>query len=144
MLRGFADGIVTAQQSMNKNITETIVSGNKIQGGRKMYNQLTPEIIEQIKGVCQNVFLGEDINPDYAKDEMPIYGTHMPDMAVQPRSTEEVAAVMKICYDNNIPVTPRGAGTGLAGGAVPLYGGVLIDISKMNKIISYDMEKFRG
>ena len=53
-----------------------------------MYNQLTPEIIEQIKGVCQNVFLGEDINPDYAKDEMPIYGTHMPDMAVQPRSTE--------------------------------------------------------
>ena len=39
-----------------------------------MYNQLTPEIIEQIKGVCQNVFLGEDINPDYAKDEMPIYG----------------------------------------------------------------------
>ena len=97
-----------------------------------MYNQLTPEIIEEIKKV----------NPDYAKDEMPIYGTHMPDLAVQPRSTEEVAAVMKICYENNIPVTPRGAGTGLAGGAVPLYGGVLIDISKMNKIKSYDMENF--
>ena len=107
-----------------------------------MYNQLTPEIIDQIKSVSSNVFLGEDINPDYAKDEMPIYGTHMPDMAVQPRSTEEVAAIMKICYENNIPVTPRGAGTGLVGGAVPLYGGVLIDISKMNKIKSYDMENF--
>lgn len=107
-----------------------------------MYNQLTPEIIEEIKKVSNNVFLGEEINPDYAKDEMPIYGTHMPDLAVQPRSTEEVAAVMKICYENNIPVTPRGAGTGLAGGAVPLYGGVLIDISKMNKIKSYDMENF--
>ena len=69
-----------------------------------MYNQLTPEIIEEIKKVSNNVFLGEEINPDYAKDEMPIYGTHMPDLAVQPRSTEEVAAVMKICYENNIPV----------------------------------------
>ena len=107
-----------------------------------MYNKLTPEIIEEIKKVSSNVFLGEDINPDYAKDEMPIYGTHMPDLAVQPRSTEEVAAIMKICYDNNIPVTPRGAGTGLAGGAVPVFGGVLMDISKMNKIKSYDMENF--
>ena len=101
-----------------------------------MYNQLTPEIIDQIKAVSSHVFLGEDINPDYAKDEMPIYGTRMPDLAVLPRSTQEVSDIMKICYENNIPVTPRGAGTGLAGGAVPLYGGVLIDISKMNKIKS--------
>lgn len=107
-----------------------------------MYNQLTPEIIAQIKAVSNNVFEGADINPDYAKDEMPIYGTRMPDLAVQPRSTEEVAAVVKICYDNNIPVTPRGAGTGLAGGAVPLCGGVLIDLTKMNKIKSYDLENF--
>ena len=107
-----------------------------------MYNQLTPEIVEQMKAVTDYVFQGEDINPDYARDEMPIYGTHMPDVAVQPRSTEEVAGIMKICYENNIPVTPRGAGTGLAGGAVPLYGGVLMDISKMNKIKSYDMENF--
>ncbi|KAI4451917.1 putative FAD-linked oxidoreductase [Eubacterium plexicaudatum ASF492] len=107
-----------------------------------MYNQLTQEIMEQIKAVSEAVFSGEDINPDYEKDEMPIYGTHMPDLAVQPRSTQEVAAIMKICYDNNIPVTPRGAGTGLAGGAVPLYGGVLLDLTKMNKIKSYDMENF--
>ena len=107
-----------------------------------MYNQLTPEIVAQIKAVSDHVFEGVNINPDYAKDEMPIYGTKMPDLAVQPRSTEEVAAVVKICYENNIPVTPRGAGTGLAGGAVPLYGGVLIDISKMNRIVSSDMENF--
>lgn len=105
-----------------------------------MYNSLTPEIVKQIKSVSAYVLEGKDINPDYAKDEMPIYGTKMPDLAVQPRSTEEVAAVMKICYENNIPVTPRGAGTGLVGGAVPLYGGVLLDMSKMNRIISYDME----
>lgn len=69
-------------------------------------------------------------------------GTHMPDLVVQPTSTEEVAAVMKICYENTIPVTPRGAGTGLAGGAVPLLGGVLIDTSKMNRILNYDLENF--
>ena len=84
------------------------------------YNQLTPEIIAQIQAVSDHVLTGDDINADFARDEMPIYGTHLPDLVVQPTSTEEVAAVMKICYENTIPVTPRGAGTGLAGGAVPL------------------------
>ena len=50
-----------------------------------MYNQLTPEIVAQMKAVTNYVFEGEDINPDYAKDEMPIYGTHMPDVVIQPR-----------------------------------------------------------
>ncbi len=107
-----------------------------------MYNQLTPEIVDAIKKVCVKVFEGADINPDYAKDEMPIYGTRMPDLAVQPTSTQEVADVVKICYENNIPVTPRGAGTGLVGGAVPICGGVLMDLTKLNKIKSYDLENF--
>lgn len=107
-----------------------------------MYNQLTPALVERIRSVSDHVFTGADINPDYARDEMPIYGTKMPDLAVQPRSTEEVAAIMKICYENSIPVTPRGMGTGLVGGAVPLYGGVLMDLSKMNRILSYDLENF--
>ena len=84
------------------------------------YNTLTPEIISKLKEVSDHILTGDDINPDFSRDEMPIYGTHMPDLVVQPRSTEEVAAVMKICYENTIPVTPRGAGTGLAGGAVPV------------------------
>ena len=67
-----------------------------------MYKQLTPEIIEKIRKASDHVYTGEDISPDYAKDEMPIYGTRMPDLVVQPRSTEEVAAVMKICYENDI------------------------------------------
>ena len=106
------------------------------------YNTLTPEIISKLKAVSDHILTGDDINPDFSRDEMPIYGTHMPDLVVQPRSTEEVAAVMKICYENTIPVTPRGAGTGLAGGAVPLLGGVLLDMSKMNRILNYDLENF--
>ncbi len=107
-----------------------------------MYNQLTQDIIDMIRAVSDHVATGADINPDYARDEMPIYGTRMPELAVQPRSTEEVAGVMKICYEHNIPVTPRGAGTGLAGGAVPLCGGVVMDLTKMNRILGYDLENF--
>ncbi len=105
------------------------------------YNALTPEIIEQIK-VASNghCYVGADINEDYARDEMPIYGKKMPDLVVQPLTTEEVSGVLKICNDNLIPVTPRGAGTGLVGAAVPVLGGVLIDTSKMNKILEYDLE----
>ena len=96
------------------------------------YNTLTPEIISKLKAVSDHILTGDDINPDFSRDEMPIYGTHMPDLVVQPRSTEEVAAIMKICYENTIPVTPRGAGTGLAGGAVPLLGGVLLESQSLH------------
>ncbi len=107
------------------------------------YNKLTPEIIEQIKAAAPgHVYVGEDINEDYSHDEMPIYGKQAPEIVVTPLETEEVAAVLKICNDNLIPVTPRGAGTGLVGGAVPMLGGVLIDTSKMNKILGYDLENF--
>ncbi|MGM9538490.1 MAG: FAD-binding oxidoreductase [Candidatus Onthomonas sp.] len=105
------------------------------------YQTLTDEIIARLQAAAPgHVYLGEDINADYARDEMPIYGTRMPDCAVQPRSTQEVSAIMKVCYEHGIPVTPRGMGTGLVGGAVPLFGGVVMDLSKMNRILAYDME----
>ncbi|AKN31433.1 2-hydroxy-acid oxidase [Clostridium carboxidivorans P7] len=107
------------------------------------YNELTEELISKLKEAAPgHILLGDDINKDYCHDEMPIYGKKDPQVVLVAHSTEEVAAVVKICNENKIPVTPRGAGTGLAGGAVPLLGGVLIDISKMNKILSYDMENF--
>ena len=105
------------------------------------YNQVTPEILEQLKAAApDHVFTGDDINPDYMRDEMPIYGKRMPDVLIQPLTTEEVSAVMKICNDNLIPVTPRGAGTGLVGASVAVLGGVMIDTQKMNQIIEYDLE----
>ena len=107
------------------------------------YNTLTPEIIEQLKQAAPgHILTGEEINEDYSHDEMPIYGKHSPDVLLMATSTEEIAAVMKICNDNLIPVTPRGAGTGLAGGCVPVLGGVLIDTTKMKKILGYDFDNF--
>ncbi len=57
-----------------------------------------------------------------------------PDMVVQPKSTEEVSEIMKIAYANDIPVVPRGAGTGLCGSAVPIKGGIVIAMQRMNKV----------
>jgi glycolate oxidase len=105
------------------------------------YNKLTEAIIGQLKDAANgHVLTGEDVSDDFSRDEMPIYGTHAPEAVVQPLTTEEVAAVMKICNENRIPVTPRGAGTGLVGGAVPIYGGIVLDTTKMNQIIGYDLE----
>lgn len=106
------------------------------------YNKLTPELLEQLKNIvgADRFQAGEDINPDYAHDEMPIYGKYMPECVCDVLTTEEVSAIMKLCNDNLIPVTVRGAGTGLVGGAVPLYGGVIIRTARMNKILEYDMK----
>lgn len=107
------------------------------------FKTLTPELLEQLKtAVPGRVHTGEDIKPDYSHDEMPIYGQRMPDAVVECASTEEVAAVCKLCYDNDVPIIPRGAGTGLCGGCVPLYGGVVVDVQKLDKILSYDLDNF--
>ena len=57
-----------------------------------------------------------------------------PDMVIQPRSTEQVSEIMKIANAEKIPVVPRGAGTGLCGSAVPIKGGIVLDMTRMNKI----------
>lgn len=107
------------------------------------YNQITPEIIEQLKIAANgHVIVDGDINEDFSHDEMRIYGENMPDVLVEPTTTEEVAAVMKICNDNKIPVTPSGARTALTGAAVAILGGVMLSTTKMNQIISYDLDNY--
>jgi len=80
------------------------------------YNKLTEEIIEKLKAVAPgHILTDSDINEDYSHDEMPIYGKKAPEVVFMAHSTEEVSEVVRICNENKIPVTPRGAGTGLAG-----------------------------
>ena len=107
------------------------------------YQALTPELVQELSAIAPGrVFTGSDINEDYSHDEMPIYGKSVPEAVVEAASTEEIAAVMKFCNEHHIPVTPRGAGTGLVGGAVPIRGGVLLVTTRMNKILGYDEENF--
>lgn len=66
-----------------------------------------------------------------------------PEIVLQPESTEQVSLVMAYCNEQGIPVTPRGAGTGLSGGALPVHGGVCLDTSRMNRILEIDTENFQ-
>jgi len=107
------------------------------------YNKVTPELIEEFKKIVPSkVHEKEEMNEDYFHDEMPIYGKGIPEVVIDATSTEDIAAIVKLCFSNNVPVIPRGAGTGLTGAAVALHGGVLLDMSKMNQILDYDRENF--
>ena len=66
-----------------------------------------------------------------------------PALVVLPRTTEEVAAAVKVCHDNGIPWVARGAGTGLSGGALPIEDGVLIVTARMKRILNVDMDNHR-
>jgi glycolate oxidase len=107
------------------------------------YKEVELKDYEYILSIAENdkerVFFREEINEDYSHDELGGI-KKMPDIVVQAISTEEVSNVMKYAYQNNIPVTPRGSGTGLVGAAVPLKGGIVIDLSRMNKILELDEE----
>ncbi|PLX89634.1 MAG: glycolate oxidase subunit GlcD [Desulfuromonas sp.] len=65
---------------------------------------------------------------------------HLPDVVVYPTTTEGVQAAMEIAYEENMPITPRGSGTGLSGGSVPVQGGMVICLNRMNKILEIDEE----
>ncbi len=83
------------------------------------------------------VFVDDENRNKYAHDETE--NLHfLPDIIIKPRTAEEISEVMKLCNQHKIPVTPRGAGTGLSGGALPQFGGVLVSFERMNNIIEID------
>ena len=98
------------------------------------------EVLEALNASSPQIqfHTGDEIKPDYAHDEKPLYGTRMPDAVVEPESAGEVSAILKACNDAGIAVTVRGAGTGLVGGAVAIEGGLLLSTTRMNKILTYD------
>ena len=64
----------------------------------------------------------------------------MPSVVIIPETVDQISVVLKYCNEKNFPVTVRGAGTGLSGGALPVFGGVLLSMEKLNKIIEIDIE----
>ena len=106
-----------------------------------MYNKITASDIDALKKISgeNNVFTGEQISHDYSHDELG--GVEkMPDVLIKVHSTEEISAIMKHAYERTIPVTVRGSGTGLVGAAVAVKGGILLETTAMNKILSLDKD----
>ena len=96
---------------------------------KKLSNLINPE----------NVLSHADEIKPYETDALAAY-TQTPLAVVLPVNTEEVSKILKYCYDENIKVVPRGAGTGLSGGALPLQDAVLLGLGKFNKILEIDFE----
>lgn len=90
----------------------------------------------------ENVIIGDMIGADFCHDEYP-GESYAPEAVVEADSTEAVSAVLKLCSEEGIPVTVRGAGTGQVGGSVPVNGGIVLSVKSMNKILAYDEEEHR-
>ncbi len=97
------------------------------------------ELLQHFKQIVgeQYVFADEENLRNYGHDETE-HLLYLPEIILKPRTAEEISAIMIVCNKNKIPVTPRGAGTGLSGGALPHLGGVLISMERFNSIIEID------
>lgn len=87
----------------------------------------------------ERVYTGEAISEDYSHDELGGI-SNLPEALVDVLSTDEVSKIMTYAYENNIPVVARGSGTGLVGASVPIYGGIMLNMCGMNKILELDEE----
>ena len=106
------------------------------------YNPVTTAIVEELKRICGADWVicdNEKTLQKYSHDQIPEQRyAHMPEVVVMPQSAGEIAAIMKLANREMIPVTPRAAGSGLSGGAVPVFGGILLSIERMNRILEID------
>lgn len=89
--------------------------------------------------------VGEENYTDVLEDLVPYsydasVNVHRPDCVVWPESTEQVSEIVKFANNRGIPLVPRGAGTSLSGGVIPINGGIIIDLSRMNRILDVKIE----
>ncbi len=96
------------------------------------------ELIELLSGIvgAENVLTGEIELASYSYDASNIRG--YPSIVVRPSNSQEVSEILKIANETGTPVTPRGSGTSVVGGSVPIKGGIVVDLLRMDKIIEVD------
>lgn len=107
------------------------------------YGKVTDGIISALTGIIgeKNVITGEG-RENYSHDETLKSRPFLPEVVVKPADTGSVSRIMKLASESRIPVTPRGAGTGLSGGAVPIHGGIVLSLERMNRILEIDTDNF--
>jgi len=97
-------------------------------------------LVESLSSIVGDEHVKSDIVDRYCYSMDASFYRAVPDVVVFPQTTEQVSEVMRFANANGVPVTPRGAATGLCGGAVPLKGGIVLDLTKMNKILEIDLD----
>jgi glycolate oxidase len=108
------------------------------------FKKIAVEDIQFFKGILGEQFVFTDAETlDIAASDETEDLHYLPEVVLRPGSINEVSGVMKYCYEHHIPVTPRGAGTGLSGGALAANGGVVLDMRRFNKILKIDKRNFQ-
>ncbi len=103
------------------------------------FNIISEQLLAQISEIVgeENCFSDREQIEKYSHDETEDL-VHYPQVVVKPVDSQQISCLLKLCNENMIPVTPRGAGTGLSGGALAVNGGLLISMEKLNRIIDID------
>ncbi len=111
---------------------------------KSKYGRVTRETIKEITSIVgtRSVFTNKDEIEEYSYDETPLIKPCAPHVVVKPSDTHSIAKLLDFANKKRIPVTPRGAGTGLSGGCVPIYGGILLSLERMNQILEIDRDNF--
>lgn len=111
----------------------------EVQATNMPYQQITPQIVEQLKAILgkEYVHTGDEQKEKYGRDETEDL-LYKPAVVVRPGTAEEISAILKLANEEKIPVTPRGAGTGLSGGALAIFGGICLSMERFNKIVEID------
>lgn len=105
-----------------------------------MINESVLVELQNIAGK-EDVLTAREILKTYSYDGTSTW-THEPDVVVFPRTAQQVSAIMKLANAHQIPVTPRGGGTNVSGGSIPIQGGIVLCTTKMDKILNIDKENF--
>lgn len=98
------------------------------------YRKVDEEIIRRVKSLISDgkrIFTEKQDLVGYSFDAS--FGTYLPELVIQPKSTQEVASIVKLAHEETIPVYPRGQSTSLSGGPLPVEGGIVLDLSRMNE-----------
>ncbi|MCU0384327.1 MAG: FAD-binding protein [Cyclobacteriaceae bacterium] len=103
------------------------------------FAEVIPDVLAQFEKIvgATNMLMDESQRYAYSHDETEDY-SFLPDVVLKPETAEQISAILKICNQHLIPVTPRGGGTGLSGGALPIHNGVVLSMERFNKIIQID------
>ncbi len=101
--------------------------------------EVSVDVVDQLEAIVgkENILLDEDKRYDYSHDKTEDY-SFLPDIVLKPGTPDEISKILKVCNKHHIPVTPRGAGTGLAGSSLPVNKGVVVSMERFNKILSID------
>jgi glycolate oxidase len=105
------------------------------------YKKVSSEILGCLREIVGDQYVlsdKHDIEP-YSHDETEDL-VFFPEVVVKPTRTQEISEILRLCHDNIIPVTTRGGGTGLSGGALAVQGGVVLSTERMNRILEIDHE----